>query len=341
MVIILTMPTYYFIAIFYLVFVSYIIVMLRIEFAPIQGYTDNAYRCLHNQIFGGIDCYYSPFVRLEKGEIRNKDLRDILPENNVNLNFVPQIIVNGEEEFIILTNNLANLGYKQIDINMGCPFPLQTRKGRGAAMLQNIDKFTAVCNKINEYSEIDFSIKMRLGMESPQEAISLLNIINNVRLHHLTIHPRTANQQYKGKVDFDSFDYLMKNTNHKIIFNGDIQSIDNINHLEHNYPNLYGIMIGRGLLSNPALAIEYKENKILTDYQRLELIVQMHNKIYEYYSSVLQGDNQLLLKMKTFWEYLENQIGKKASKAIKKSGNIEKYNTALRLLNDYDRIKPF
>ena len=111
--------------------------MYKIEFAPLQGYTDAIYRTIHNKVFGGINCYYSPFIRLEKGEVRQKDIKDILPENNENINLVPQIIVNSNEEFLKLTESVSNLGYKRIDINMGCPFPLQTKKGRGAAILQN------------------------------------------------------------------------------------------------------------------------------------------------------------------------------------------------------------
>lgn len=306
--------------------------MLNVEFAPIQGYTEFIYRNLHNEIFGGIDCYYSPFIRLENHTIRNKDIRDVDPANNININFTPQIIVNGAEEFSTLVDYLSDLNYRRIDINMGCPFPLQTKKGRGAALLTNSDKFNDVCRCINKYSEIEFSIKMRLGMYSSQESITLLNIINDLKLHHLTIHPRIANQQYKGSIDHDSFRYIYDNTNHRIIYNGDITTIKDIRQIEQLYPNLYGIMIGRGLLTNPSLAQEYINNTLLTDSQRLSLVLQMHNKIFDYYSTTLQGEHQLLLKMKTFWEHLENIIGKKAYKSIKKSSNIHKYENALSLI---------
>lgn len=206
--------------------------MLKIEFAPIQGYTEFIYRNLHNEIFGGVDCYYSPFIRLENHTIRNKDIRDVDPSNNLNINFTPQIIVNGADEFSTLVNYLNDLNYRHIDINMGCPFPLQTKKGRGAALLANSDKFNDVCRCISKFSDIEFSIKMRLGMHSSQESIELLNIINDLKLHHLTIHPRTADQQYKGIVDYDTFRYFYENANHRIIYNGDITTVEDIEQIE-------------------------------------------------------------------------------------------------------------
>ena len=135
--------------------------MYKIEFAPLQGYTDAIYRTIHNKVFGGINCYYSPFIRLEKGEVRQKDIKDILPENNENINLVPQIIVNSNEEFLKLTESVCNLDYKRIDINMGCPFPLQTKKGRGAALLQNPKHLEDIVESINSINDIDFSMKMQ------------------------------------------------------------------------------------------------------------------------------------------------------------------------------------
>ena len=309
--------------------------MYKIEFAPLQGYTDAIYRTIHNKVFGGINSFYSPFIRLEKGEVRQKDIKDILPENNENINLVPQIIVNSNEEFLKLTESVCNLGYKRIDINMGCPFPLQTKKGRGAALLQNTKHLEDIVESINSINDIDFSIKMRLGMDSAEDAKGALEIINKAKLHHLTIHPRIAKQQYKGEIDYQTFDYIYQNCLHPIIYNGDILSQEDIYNIINIYPKIEGIMIGRGLLAKPYLAMELNKTIRLSVSERLSMIMKLHDAIYDHYSSVMQGEHQLLLKMKTFWEYLDEEIGKKPYKAIKKSVNIKKYELAIRLIGSY------
>lgn len=309
--------------------------MYKIEFAPLQGYTDAIYRTIHNMVFGGINSYYSPFIRLEKGEVRQKDIKDILPENNENINLVPQIIVNSNEEFLKLTESVCNLGYKRIDINMGCPFPLQTKKGRGAALLQNTNHLEDIVESINSINDIDFSIKMRLGMDSAEDAKGALEIINKAKLHHITIHPRIAKQQYKGEIDYKTFDYIYQNCLHPIIYNGDILSQEDIYNIINIYPKIEGIMIGRGLLAKPYLAMELNKTIRLSVSERLSMIMKLHDAIYDHYSSVMQGEHQLLLKMKTFWEYLDEEIGKKPYKAIKKSVNIKKYELAIRLIGSY------
>ena len=309
--------------------------MYKIEFAPLQGYTDAIYRTIHNKVFGGINSYYSPFIRLEKGEVRQKDIKDILPENNENINLVPQIIVNSNEEFLKLTESVCNLGYKRIDINMGCPFPLQTKKGRGAALLQNTKHLEDIVESINSINDIDFSIKMRLGMDSAEDAKGALEIINKAKLHHITIHPRIAKQQYKGEIDYQTFDYIYQNCLHPIIYNGDILSQEDIYNIINIYPKIEGVMIGRGLLAKPYLAMELNKTIRLSVSERLSMIMKLHDAIYDHYSSVMQGEHQLLLKMKTFWEYLDEEIGKKPYKAIKKSVNIKKYELAIRLIGSY------
>ena len=303
--------------------------MINIEFAPLQGYTDAAYRYWHNKLIGGVSCYYSPFIRVEKSDIRAKDLRDILPENNEGLNFVPQIIVNGKEELDFLTSKIRDLGYKRIDVNLGCPFPLQTKKGRGSALLSSPDKIKEVMGAITANDDINYSVKMRLGMSNVEEFYPLIDIINSTSLHHVALHPRVASQQYKGNVDMLSFELIANEIRHPLIYNGDITNLDGINNIESQYSTLSAIMIGRGLLADPCIAYEYGQNIQLSSAQKLSKILDLHEHLFEHYSNRLQGDSQLLIKMKTFWEYLEPQIGRKSAKLIKKAINLTKYDIAV------------
>ena len=303
--------------------------MTNIEFAPLQGYTDAAYRYWHNKLIGGVSCYYSPFIRVEKSDIRAKDLRDILPENNEGLNLVPQIIVNGKDELDFLSAKIRELGYSRIDINLGCPFPLQTKKGRGAALLSNPQKVQELMEAIKDNDDIHYSVKMRLGMSSAEEFYPLIDIINNAPLYHVVLHPRVATQQYKGSVDMQSFERIADEIAHPLIYNGDITNSEEINSINNQYTELSAIMIGRGLLSDPCLAYEYVNGVQLSDKEKIAKILELHSHLLDHYSTRLQGDSQLLIKMKTFWEYLEPLIGRKSAKLIKKSINMAKYDAAV------------
>lgn len=305
--------------------------MLRIDFAPIQGYTDSIYRELHHNIFGGINCYYTPFIRLEHGEMRNKDIRDASIDNRKSHSFIPQIIINGIEEFNILTQKLISMGHDKIDINLGCPFILQTRKGRGAALLQHPELVAEIVDKINRLDQISFSLKMRLGMISSDEIMQILPIINNCNLSHITIHPRVASQQYKGEIDMESFSNVVDKCRHKIIYNGDINTVDDIKKLDQLFPSIDGIMIGRGLLSRPSLSSEYLSGEI-SDAQCREKLMQLHSRLYAHYTETLQGESQILMKLKTFWEYPQTLLDRKVYKAIKKSVNLRKYDTAISMI---------
>lgn len=304
--------------------------MLEIQFAPLQGYTDASYRRFHNEIYGScIGRYFSPFVRIEKGAVRNKDLKDISLENNEGITLVPQIIVNSISEFKILVDAITTLGYNQIDINMGCPFPLQTGKGRGSALLTRIDVVKDLMAEVKNCQEVSFSIKMRLGLDDCNESVELLPIINEAPLKQVVIHPRIGRQQYKGNVDIEAFERLYNEIAHPIIYNGDIFDVNDINNIASRYPRLVGVMIGRGLLTTPSMAMEYQQGVILTEEQRLSLFFELHEKLFHHYHNILQGDAQLLMKMKTVWDYQEKVIGHKALKSIKKSTTIAKYQAAV------------
>ena len=143
--------------------------MIPIHFAPLQGHTDDVYRRIHHQLIGGIERYYTPFIRVEAGDIRSKDRRDSDPKNNEGVPVVPQIIFKNLKEFLYLVDEMETLGYHAIDLNMGCPFPLQAKHGRGSGILAHTDIIEEVSQAIKERSQIDFSVKMRLGWENSEE----------------------------------------------------------------------------------------------------------------------------------------------------------------------------
>lgn len=308
---------------------------LPIHFAPLQGFTEDVYRRLHNQIFGHVDCYYTPFLRIEHGSVRSKDLRDIKPEFNEGVNVVPQIICSNGKEAEMLTGTVISRGYRRIDINMGCPFPLQTRHGRGAGIMVAPDKVSEVCQVIKSHPEISFSVKMRLGLESGEDWKQVLPILNDTPLEHITLHPRIASQQYGGSVDMVSFEAFMQQCRHNLIYNGDIRSAQDIRNLQQQYPTLAGVMVGRGLLSRPSLAAEYAEGTEWARNQIINKIKELHSLLQQHYADTIPGESAQWQKLRTFWEYFEPVEGqdslleRKQWKKIKKAGNMKNYMIAV------------
>ena len=314
---------------------------MQVLFAPLQGYTTGIYRKAHAEIFGGVDAYYAPFLRIENGRPREKDLRDIDDGRDLiaGAKTIPQIIANSVNEFKTIADAIMQKGFSEIDFNMGCPFPMQVSRHRGAGLLSDVQTVKSIMDEIARLTvknSIKFSVKMRLGQNSPDETFALLPILNATPLAHITLHPRLGKQQYKGAADFTSFVRFYDECRHPLVYNGDITSVSQIRKMEAGYPKLAGIMIGRGMLARPSLAAEYKATSDANAFSEKDLlskILEMHSRLYEHARNTYQGDSQILSHIKSFWEYLEPSIPKKAFKKIKKAGNLGEYDAAVLSLN--------
>lgn len=303
---------------------------LPIHFAPLQGYTDDVYRRIHHQLIGGIHTYYTPFLRMEGGGVRSKDMRDIRPEFNQGVPVVPQIIVKSMKEFEFLTSVVEEKGYTRIDINMGCPFPLQAKHGRGSGLLAHTDIVEEMANAIASKSSIKFSVKMRLGWENPDEWRPVLDILNEVPLEQITLHPRIGTQQYKGTVSMEAFDEFYARCKHPLIYNGDVTSVEAIRTLEEKYPRLAGVMIGRGLLARPSLASEYASGVVLPWEKRRPALLDFHDRLKAHIETTANSEAQVHSRLRLFWEYMEEELGRKVYKKIMKAGNLKNYLSAVR-----------
>lgn len=291
-----------------------------IAFAPLQGYTDCTYRQAHHRHAGGADEYYTPFVRIESGAPRKKEMKDISPEANQGVPTVPQIIAGSREEFATLCDALQQQGWNRIDFNMGCPFPMQVKAGRGSGLLPRPEAFKEIAEEMALRKEVTFSVKMRLGQESKEEYLPLLPTLNRLPLAHITMHPRTGKEQYKSKPDLTSFEQFCQRAAHPIVYNGDITDTESITRLQSTMPTLKGFMIGRGLLSRPWM---------LCNRAPTEVVLDMHRDIYTHATEHLCGDSQILTRLHAFWEYLAPSIDRKIYKAIMKSGSLRNYNIAV------------
>lgn len=320
-----------FVAVQIRLFVAVRVKMDKIYIAPLQGHTDAAYRHFHADVYGGDYTYYTPFMRVEKGEIREKDLREFTSELNANHHVIPQVIFKSAEELDILLKALTDTGASEIDLNMGCPFPLQTARGRGAATVANRELLSSLGEVLAKYPDVKFTAKMRLGYENPDEWKVNADIINELPLAHIVIHPRVARDQYKGEIRMGALKEFVESIKHPIIYNGEIHTPDDWERIKNEVPGLQGVMIGRGLLGRPSLANELN-GESYTDKERLTKMLTLHRRLLDHYESVLCGDHQVLSKIGGFWEYAEPEIGRKAWKAISKAKTMPKYRSAMALI---------
>lgn len=303
----------------------------KIFAAPLQGYTEALWRRGHYEIFGGVDSYFTPFIRVEKGVVRSRDLRELSGELNSGVPVVPQAIFSGVDELRTITDAVRQSGYGRLDLNLGCPFPPQWRKGRGAGMIARIDEMTKVADFVKT-SDIRFSVKMRLGVERPDEYRPLLPVLNDMPLEYITVHPRVARQQYSGDLAMDEFASLIENSACPVIFNGEIRSAEDIDRIRGLFPSVAGVMIGRGLLARPSIADEWRTGSIWTQKKLIGTILQLHDCIYAGYRGSLCGDSQVLSKIKPFWDYPANLIDLRIWKAIHKANSLRNYDTSVAML---------
>jgi len=251
---------------------------------------------------------------VEKGEIRRQDLKGLVSELNSGVRLTPQIIFRDVEEFRTLCDSIRDNGMKVIDLNLGCPFPPQVKHGRGAALLRNPLMLGEIGDVIkDEYNDIVFSAKIRLGVERTDEWHKVIDVLDRMPLSHITVHPRAAIQQYGGEPDMDEFGSFLCASAHRIVYNGDIDSKEKAYSVIEAYPSLYAIMIGRGLIANPSLPSEIKSGAQLDDSDRIAKMVALHDRLFSYYSETLCGVAQILSKIKPFWDYAEPLVDRKMS----------------------------
>ncbi len=305
--------------------------------SPLQGFTDFRFRNAFNNFFGGIDTFYSPYIRLNgKFVIKPAYERDILPENNVELEVIPQVITNDADEFLFVANYVKQLGYKELNWNLGCPYPMVTKCGLGSGLIGQPEKINTILHKVHQESDIIVSMKMRLGYENSDEILQTLPILDKYPIKSIAIHARLGKQLYKGSVDLNAFQKCIENTNLKLYYNGDITSVSKFKEMQERFPSIDHWMIGRGLISDPFLPSMIKNNSSNYPKNKIELFKEFHDTLFEGYSESLSGASHLLLKMYHLWEYFAVLFSnpKKTLKKIKKASNIRNYQIAVKEILD-------
>jgi tRNA-dihydrouridine synthase len=301
--------------------------------SPLQGFTDFRFRNAQNKIFGGIDTFYAPYIRLNgKMVIKSSYQRDLLPENNNTLEVIPQIITNDADEFLFVSKYVQELGYKELNWNLGCPYPMVTKCGMGSGLISNTEKINQILHKVHNESDILVSMKMRLGYDTTEEILHVFPILENYPIKNVAIHARIGKQLYKGGVHLDAFQQCIDTTKLKLYYNGDITTVAKFKEMQERFPTIDHWMIGRGLIADPFLPTMIKNNSFEYPKNKMELFSAFHDTLYEGYSESLSGSTHILLKMHHLWEYFSVIFSNphKVAKNIKKAKSIRNYEATVK-----------
>jgi len=299
-----------------------------IYLAPIQGITDRIYRNLFPLYFKGVDMAIAPFISSSKKmKPVNNLLREFYPDKNTGITTIPQIMSSKPEDFTKLANALYDIGYGTVNWNLGCPFPMVVKKGRGAGMLCYPARIESFLEKTMPALKPKLSIKLRIGLKYPDEVLQLIPIFNQYPLEELIIHPRTGVQMYEGKVDLDMFEQCLNLTKHRVVYNGDIDSFEKFEMLSLRFGSIKRWMIGRGLIGNPFLAEKIKFNTEKPYDEKIRIMRAFHDNLFTEYLKILHGPAHITNKMKEIWTYMAGffENGEKIRKKINKTHHKDNY----------------
>lgn len=302
---------------------------MKIYYAPMEGITGHLHRRACQMFFPDIDKYFTPFIAAnEKGKLGKKERDGISPENNEGIALTPQLLTNRADCFLATERTIRSYGYRELNLNLGCPSKTVTSRKRGSGFLAAPVELDHFLEEVFSHTECRISIKTRLGYRDREEFEQLLEIYNKYPLEELIVHPRTGSELYRGSPDWDAYAYAEAHSRNPLCYNGDIFDCRDYAAWKQRFPESGRIMLGRGMLMNPGLAGMLK-GKSAPDKERIRAF---HDEIYRSYRQELPGDRVVLFKMKELWQYLSRTFmePKKYAKRIRKAERLPAYEDAVR-----------
>ena len=272
-----------------------------LSFAPMEGVTSAAFRRVHRRFFPEADRYYSPFIAPDiRGEFKASRLRDVLGENNEGLALVPQILTNSAEAFLGTARRLHDLGYGQVDLNLGCPSATVVSKHKGAGLLCDPSALDALLADIFSRTPVAVSVKTRLGFSSTEEIDALMEIFDRYPICELTVHARCREGFYRSPVDLEAFSRALAHANMPVIYNGNVFTPEDHRRITERFGAVSGVMLGRGAAANPALFRMIRGGEAL----RIGEIREFHASLVDEFLSSGLSPGFAAARMKELWFYL-------------------------------------
>ena len=311
---------------------------MTIYFAPLEGVTDVVYRRTHAACFTGVDKYFIPFVSPTHHLVFTpKEKRAVSPAENIGFRAVPQILSKYADQFLWAARELHDLGYEEVNLNLGCPSGTVTAKGKGSGMLRNLDTLESFLDEIFAHAPMAISIKTRIGFEDVSEWDSIWQLLSRYPVKELIIHPRTRVQFYKGVPNHDAYVSVLADSPVPLVYNGDLFTPEACRQLTEQFPKTAALMLGRGLLARPSLAQELRGGPMVNR----QTLKDFHDHLYNGY---LQNEpkNVALIRMRVVMNHLACCFvdPHKALKAIRKSQTEAAYLQVIdRLFNEYEMCK--
>lgn len=289
-------------------------------FAPMEGLTDSIYRRLHHRYFPGIDRYYMAFISpTMHHSMTAKEKRDLPPAESEGFLAVPQILTKVPEDFLWAANVCHDLGYKEINLNMGCPSGTVVSKGKGAGMLADPDALAVFLDEIYARSPVEISLKTRLGVKDPEEFPRLLEILNRYPVKELIVHPRVRADFYNKPIRREYFQYAMEHSKAPLCYNGNLYSKEDIGKTAAEYEGLDAVMLGRALIANPGMLCPGGTDR--------NTLMAFHGELLEEYRRVFGSDRNAMFRLKEGWGYMLClfEDAEKLGKALRKTTRMDEY----------------
>ena len=301
------------------------------ECAPMEGVTGDLFRQAQARHFAPCARYYTPVLSTTSSRtLAAKEMRELEPSHNAGLNVIPQLMGNEPDDFVWMAGAIGDLGYTEVNLNLGCPSGTVTAKKKGAGLLAETELLERLLDGIFARSPLPISIKTRLGRDSAEEFPALVELYNRYPVTELIVHARIMTQQYAGRPDLDAFSCALENSRAPVCFNGDVFDAPVVERLKARFPTLERVMIGRGLAANPGLITELTTGTQPTP----DALRAFHDTLWALTRERIPDRRAALFRMKEAWRYLgcafENPA--KPLKAIRKSNRLEDYESAVRQL---------
>lgn len=304
---------------------------MRYDCAPMEGITGRHYRLAHARWFGGIDRYYLPFLSpTHTCSFSKKEWQEVLPENNGDLLIVPQLLTRDADHFLWAAADLAALGYTEVNLNLGCPSGTVVAKGKGSGFLARPDELERFLDRIFSACPVSVSVKTRLGLTDPEEFYPLLELFHRYPIHELIIHPRVQKDFYRHPARRGIFDAVYPGCTLPVCYNGDLSTAEQCAQIRGQYPSLRALMLGRGLIGDPALARKAKGGEAAGR----TALQGFHDELYERYSSAFGSRHNAMMRMKELWFYMIGlfEQSEKAGKALRKAAAPAAFEDQIRMI---------
>ena len=304
---------------------------IPLTMAPLEGITRYIFRNAHAAVFGSFDRYYTPFLSPNlHHHFRHRELDDINPANNAGLDVVPQLLTNVPDDFLWAAEECADRGYTEVNLNLGCPAGTVAKKGKASGLLADLPRLETFLDSVFAYSPLPVSIKTRLGWADPEEFEAILALYERYPVKELIVHARVREEYYKGEAHRDVYLQAAQKTSLPMGYNGDIFTPEDAFSLAEAAPRTTQIMIGRGMLADPALPRKIRGGAAMN----AEELREYYQRIRDGYCAVMDNDTHILYKLKELWIYLLPLFPeeKKLAKALRKSRHLSEFDEVTRLL---------